>query len=142
MQLELIVEDALELELSISPTIYIHASNVGPQGPAGEGSRLWNIKNYDPLIPIDKDNYHYIRLDANIHSGNVQMPTNPENGENYTIYYLGGPNDINIVFTPKSIIGHGFNVLPIPGNSQSLWTFTIFYDEILDLWMIYYSSNN
>ena len=122
-------------------SVEVQALIKGEKGDTGTSSNLWNVKRFDPNLPINPTNYQVITLDGNINSGNIQMPTNPVNGENYTFNYLTGPNSINVVFTPKSILQNGFNQLPITPNSPA-FVFEVYFDSQYDLWRLKYSSNN
>lgn len=109
--------------------------------PTMTSSNILNVKRFNPSLPITPSNYQIITLDGSINSGNVQLPTNPVNGETYTFNYLTGPNSINIVFSPKSIVQNGFTQLPIAPNSAT-FLLEIYFDSQYDLWRLKYSSNN
>lgn len=128
-------------KVTIIGPVYLTASLVRPTAVDQPSGRIWDLKPYDSNMPITKDNYHYIILNGNVHSGNITLPSNPENGENYTFIYFTGPNNINLVFAPKSIVSNGFNQFPINRGSAN-FVFTIFYDSASGLWQVYYTSNN
>lgn len=113
------------------------------KGEPGSGSRLWNLKNYDPNLPVTKENYEVIIVDLNTVTTNIQMPVNPENGEYYKFVVKPNINNTttNLVFTPKSILSNGVTQFPLYFY-ESLWIFEVYWNQASNLWEIMYTSQN
>lgn len=113
------------------------------KGEPGVGSRLLNLKNYDPDLAVTKENYEILIVDLNTVNTNIQMPVNPDNGEHYKFIVKPNINNTtsNLVFAPKSFLINGVNQIPLYLYG-GVWIFEIYWNQSTNLWEIMYTSQN